>query len=168
MVISAPGTLQPEYAINGSWGQLFAPDGEYLAETQSVEATIRINRRDIPLAGTRRTGYKAMTVQGDGTVRLLKVSSKFLKIVSELMRGPDTQQQFVTSMRIRLDDPEAMGAEVLRLQGVRFWEINIGFNVNDILEESIPFTFDNFELELAIGGNVTDPASKRAQYVALT
>ncbi len=167
MVSPAPGILQPEYAINGTFGQLFLPEGEYLAECQRIEATVRINRRDIPRAGTRKMGFKAMTVQGEGTTVFLKVSSKFLTIISELMRGDPTQLQRVMSMRIRLDDPEAMGAEVLRLTGVKLWEINFGFNVNDIIEETVPFTFDNMEIEQSIIGDTTDPASRRTAYTAL-
>lgn len=167
MVIPAPGVLQPEFTVNGSFGQLFAPVGEYLAEAQRIEYTVRINRRDIPRAGTRITAYKAMTVQGEGTMGLLKTSSKFLQIVSEIMRGGNSQIQKQFSLKVRLDDPEAMGAEVVRLTGVKLWEINAGFNVNDIIEENMPFTFEGMEIESAIFGDVTDPNSRRTAYTAL-
>lgn len=167
MVQAAPGVLQPEFTINGSWGQLFAPVGEYLAEAQRIECMVRINRRDIPRAGTRVVGYKAMTVMGEGTMGLLKTSSKFLQIISELMRGDINQQQRIMSLKIRLDDPEAMGAEVVRLTGVKFWEIPFGFNINDIQEESMPFTFDNMVLEEVISGVVWDGASRRSEYSSL-
>ncbi len=167
MVQPAPGVLQPEFAVNGSWGQLFAPVGEYLAEAQRIEAMVRINRRDIPRAGTRRVGYKAMTIMGEGTFGLIKTSSKFLQIVSELMRGDINQMQRVFSLKIRLDDPEAMGAEVIRLTGVKLWEIGFGFNINDILEETIPFTYDNMVLEEVIVGTVWDASSRRSEYSSL-
>lgn len=167
MVQPAPGVMQPEYAINGSWGQLFAPVGEYMAEAQRIEGMVRINRRDIPRAGTRRIGYKAMTTSGEGTMGFLKTSSKFLLIVSELMRGDNLQQQRVFSLKIRLDDPEAMGAEVIRLTGVKIWEIPFGFNINDILEETLPFTFDSMVIEEAITGTVWDASSRRSEYSAL-
>ncbi len=108
MVSPATGVLQPEFTVNGSFGQLFAPVGEYLAECQRIEYTVRINRRDIPRAGTRITAYKAMTTQGEGTFGLLKTSSKFMRIVSEMMRGGNSQVQRVFSMKVRLDDPEAL------------------------------------------------------------
>ncbi|MEK0326735.1 MAG: phage tail tube protein, partial [Nitrosopumilus sp.] len=148
-------------------GQLFAPVGEYLAECQRIEYTVRINRRDIPRAGTRITAYKAMTTQGEGTFGLLKTSSKFMRIVSEMMRGGNNQIQRVFSMKVRLDDPEAMGAEVIRLTGVKLWEINGGYNVNDIIEENIPFTFEGMEIEQAIEGDVTNPESRRTAYSSL-
>lgn len=159
--------LQTEYAINGSFGELLTGDGEWLTEVQSVQATIRIGRRDIMRAGTRSVGYKPMTVSGEGTIGLMKVTSKFLQVVSEMMRGGNQQMQKITTLTIRLNDPEALGVEQVRLTKVRFWEVNFGFGVDEIIEESIPFTFENIEGVSWITGNPSDPNARNRQYTAL-
>ena len=140
----APGVMQSEFVINGSFGELYTEDGLFLAPVQRIEANIRSNRRDIMRAGTRQMAYKLMTIQGDGTIGLLKVTSMFLQIVSEPMRS-ERQIQRILSLRVKLDDPEALGVEEYRLTKVKLWEVNLGFNVNDVIEEAIPFTFENLE-----------------------
>lgn len=162
--MAAPGVMQSEFVVNGSFGELYA-DGEFVAPVQRIEANIRSNRRDIMRAGTRQMAYKLMTIQGDGTIGLLKVTSDFLKIVSEPMRS-ERQIQRIMSLRIKIDDPEALGIEEYRLTKVKLWEINLGFNVNDVIEEAIPFTFESIEPISWIAG---DPfqSQQAARYQAL-
>lgn len=140
----APGVLQSEYAINGSFGELYDENGDFIAQCQRVEFGLRINRRDINRAGSRAMAYKAMTVGMEGNINALKVSSYFLQIVSEMVRSP-RQLQRQLMLRVKIDDPEAIGPEEYRLKKVKIWEVNGGWSVNDILEENIPFTFEDFE-----------------------
>lgn len=142
--MAAPGVMQSEFVLNGSFGELYTDDGEFVSECQRIEFSIRSNRRDIMRAGTRQMAYKLMTIQGDGTIGLLKVTSRFLQIVSEPMRN-DRQIQRILSLRVKIDDPEALGVEEYRLTKVKLWEVNGGFNVNDVIEEAVPFTFENIE-----------------------
>lgn len=156
-----------EYAINGSFGEVLTGDGNWLTEIQSVQATLRIARRDIMRAGTRSVGYKPMTVSGEGTLSMIKVTSEFLQVVSEMMRGGNTQRQKRTTLNIRLKDPDALGTEEVRLLDVKFWEINFGFNVDEIIEQQIPFTFEQIEGIQWIRGNAWDPNARTGQYVPL-
>lgn len=149
-----PEVMQGEFAINGSNAELFTADNEKITEVQRLEGSIRINRRDIPRAGTRSIAFKAMTVTGEGSMTYVKVTSRWLREISELFRS-ETQIQRRYNFRYRLDDPEALGVEEVRLINVRFWEVPFGFNVNDIIEESIPFTFDRMEILQAIEGDPT-------------
>lgn len=148
----APGTMQSEFAINGSFGEVYTQDGDYLAEVQRVEATIRVGRRDIMVAGSRKTRYKAMNVMGEGQLATIKVTSRFDEIVSEMIRS-DRQLQRILTLRVKVDDPEALGVEEYRLAKVKLWELSIGFNVNDIIEQTIPFTFEEYEPVQWIRGN---------------
>lgn len=140
----APGIMQSEFIINGSFGELYDQDGSYIANIQRIEWSIRHQRRDVMRAGTRATAYKAMTTMGEGTIGIVKTNSYWDQIVSELMRT-QRQLQRQLQLRVKLDDPEALGVEEYRLMGVKLWEINGGFNVNDVIEQNIPFTFERFE-----------------------
>jgi hypothetical protein len=55
---------------------------------------------------------------------------------------------------VNLDDPEAIGAEQIRVVGVKFSEINFGWRVNEIVEESVPFTFEDIQIVKKITGNL--------------
>lgn len=149
-----PNVMQSEFAINGSYGELMTEDGEAVSEIQRVEATIRHNRRDLMRAGTRGMAYKLMTTQGEGTLGMIKVTSQWLQIVSEVYRDENTLQR-VLALKVKLADPESLGVEEYRLTGVKLWEVPFGFNVNDIIEQAIPFTFEGFEPISWITGDAT-------------
>ena len=51
------------------------------------------------------------------------------------------------SLRVDLDDPEQFNEqnEVVTLQRVKLWNINGGFSVDDLIEQTIEFTFEGFD-----------------------
>lgn len=151
---TAPRILQPENVINGSFGTLYDENGDAIVECQRIEAVIRINRRDLNRSGTRQMGYKSMTVGGEGTIGTVKTTSKWQEIVSEMMRFERAPQK-IFKLTIDLNDPEALAREYYDLLKVRLWEATLGFNVNDVMEENIPFTFEGYYPQSHIVG---DPA----------
>ena len=176
--------LQTQYAINGSFGRLYVSSFEagtdvsnlderygsgqnqgFIAEVQRVEGMMRINRRDIMRAGTRQTGYKAMTVMGEGTIGNIKSTSRWQSFVAQAMQSGANDRsairQPIFNLRVEIDDPEAIQKEEFVLERVRIWEAPIGFNVTDILEENVPFTFEGYREIQHIYGNVGDPGARR-------
>lgn len=156
---ATPGLI-PEVTINGTFGELrIADTNEWLVNVQEVDARARIDRTDVRVAGQRGLGYKAMGVSGEGTLRMYKVTSRFLKSVTSLMQDNRGRME-IFNLIIKLDDPEALGVERIRLGRVKFWEINFGYNVNALTEESIPFTFEVFDLMDEITGDPTRPTTR--------
>ena len=155
--------LVAERTISGSFGEVRDHNGVWLTNVQQIDFRITIERRDINVSGTRRTKYKAMGSSGEGSIRQLKVTSEWLKRVSEIMRS-DTQQQFVGQLMVKLADPESLGTERVLLKNVKFWEISGGWQVNELVEEDIPFTFENISFPDEIRGDGLEPL---ARYVPL-
>lgn len=154
-----PGLI-PEVTINGTFGELWLADtSEWLVNVQEVDARLRIDRAEVRMAGNRGMGYKALGVSGEGTVRMYKVTTRFLESISRLFRDGRGRME-VMNMIVKLDDPEALGVERIRLGRVKFWEINFGYNLNNLQEESIPFTFEVFEIMDAITGDPTRPTAR--------
>lgn len=150
------GGLVAERTINGSFGEVRDHNGLWMANVQQVDFRITIERRDVNRSGTRRTAYKAMGATGEGTVRQLKVTTEWLKRISEVMRS-DVQQQFVGQLMVKLADPEALGTERVLLKNVKFWEISGGWQVNEIVEEEMPFTFEDISFPDEIRGDPLTP-----------
>lgn len=150
--------LQPERTINGSFGEVRDQDGLWLANVQEINYRIVIDRRDIQRSGTRRMGYKAMGTSGEGTMRGFKVTSMFLERVGAVMRD-DGARQFVGQLMVKLADPEALGVERVLLKGVKFWEFSGGFQVGELVEEEIPFTFEDIDYPSVIRGDMLRPTS---------
>lgn len=161
--MAAQQGLIPEHTINGSFGEVRDENGEWLTNVQELTFRVTIDRQEIQMSGTRRTGYKATRTAGEGNLRQFKVTTAFVKRVSELMRD-DRQLQFVGQLMCKLDDPDSLGTERVLLKGVKFWEINGGWRVGEILEEDIPFTFEDIEFPDEITG---DPSVNLNRYVEL-
>lgn len=147
-----PGLI-PEVTINGTFGQLFR-DNVWLVNVQEVQAKLTVDKTEIRMAGKRGYGYKMMGTKGDGTITQFKVTSAFLALIAGPFQGSRVPLTVVT-LNVKLDDVEALGAEWLTLDRVKFWEINFGYKVNEIVSESIPFTFEGLEIIKAISGDPT-------------
>jgi tail tube protein len=144
--------LAAERTINGSYGRLF--NGEnWLANIQRLEARITIERREVRVAGTRHTGYKGLNVTGEGTITGLKVTDYWLKLISRYMRDSDSHVQPL-NLRYELADPENGGVESVELIRCRFWEVPFGFQVNELIEEAIPFTFENLNIHSCLSDDM--------------
>ena len=104
----------------------------------------RKQRRSRKRTGTLEKGYKITGISGSGTLKLNKVTSYFLKKVSEnLKKGKATRMTIITN----LEDPEAFGAERIRLDDCVITELTIAdWEAGKLLEESIPFNFSGFEV----------------------
>ena len=150
--------LNPDRTINGSYGELFL-DGVWQTQVQRVEARITINRREVRLAGARQTGYKATGTAGDGTITGFKVTSQWIRMIGAYQRHTRSQQT-PALLRYELADPESFGAEVVELLGVKFWEIPIGFQVDELVEEANPFMFIDHNMLSCLGGPLDEWASE--------
>jgi hypothetical protein len=156
--------MQGEYAINGTHGSIWL-NGELISEVQSVGGRITIARRDIFRAGSRSVSRKAMTVSAEGTIGYIKVTSRFVKFISEPFRDHN-QRPASFDLRVLLDDPESLGNEEIIFGQVKFWEVPFGFTVNDIIEESVPFTAETMRFLDTIEGDPTI-STIQSNYVSL-
>lgn len=150
----------PETTINGTYGELYLND-KFLVTVQRFEARVTVDRDEIRMVGQRGIGYKGKGVSGTGTISQFKVVSDFLQTISNPMVNP-RQRQPVFTLFMKVDDPEAIGAEWVRLSGVKFWETVFGFQINELMMEDVPFTFQVFELVKPIAGDPTQVPPVRA------
>lgn len=149
------GAMSPDRVINGTYAELY-DDGEsrWLANAQGFEARWSIDRRDISLAGKRSVGYKAMGISMSGSFRLLKVDDTFLATVTAYLANRTTIN--ITNLRVRFDDPDQFGNSEHLFKNVKIWEAALAYNVNELMEETVPFTFEDYEpIAQTVGVNLT-------------
>jgi len=151
--------MVPQYAINGSLGEVRDENGKWIANAQEVTGKIVIDKKEIMMSGSRSVGYKAGAVRGDGTLRMLKVTSEWILKVSEIMRDP-AQPQFIGQLLYKLEDPDSLGVERVLLKNVQFWEVGFGWKLDELVEDEIPFTFTDIEFL-----DVIDPNADFVTYV---
>jgi hypothetical protein len=138
--------------INGSFGELLDADGNFLGNAQGVEFRITNKKRAFTPIGFSREANKHVGTSGDGIIEQFKMTTRFLQTISGPMMSAVTRVP-VTRLVVALDDPEALGAEEIVLIGVKLWDINGGWRVNEIVKESISFTFQTIHIPHAIIDN---------------
>lgn len=161
-----PNRVTSEQTINGAFGELqitnlttIDVDGNpkrnnalVLLNTQSVEARVTVERRDLKLSGSRRTVYKPMGSAGEGSFTIFRVTSEFINLGVDALSpgnrlgtlGGDRSNTPRLTLVVSLKDPEIVDnqEEEITLTGVKIWEIPFGWSVDDLVQQTITFTFE--------------------------
>ena len=133
--------------INGTFGEVWC-DSDYLAEATGLEAKMSLEKTEVNMCRRLSKGQKVTGIDGKGTLKMNKVSSYFiLKLGEAIKQGKTPVSEIITQLK----DPDAFGAEKIKLTGVVFDEVSLAnWEAKKLGEESIPFTFESFEVLEAI------------------
>ena len=136
-------TYDAKNVINGTYGEIWC-DSEYLAEAIGLEAKITLDKSEVNMCRKLSKGYKVTGSDGKGTLKMNKVSSYFIRKLGDAIKaGKTPTSEIITSLK----DPDAFGTEKIKLTGVVFDELTLAdWEAKKNGEESIPFTFDSFEV----------------------
>lgn len=124
-------------------------DDDYLGEIISGKAEVEVTYSDISRARHLINGKKMTKAEGKGSVKLHHVRTNIAKKMSDAIKSGRTLS---VKIIMRLEDPDALGAERVVLYGCKFnkatlmdWEAEKG------TEESYDFTFEDWDfLDLII------------------
>ncbi len=135
--------FSPERTINGTFGSLWVDD-YFLSEVTGLEAKVSLEKTEVNQVGTLAKGYKVTGIDCKGTIKLNKVTSYFINLLSENIKNGKTTTCTIIS---KLDDPDAFGSERIKLTGCTFDELTLAnWEAKKLGEESIPFSFTGWEL----------------------
>lgn len=136
-------TYDAKNVINGTYGEIWC-DSDYLAEAIGLEAKITLDKSEVNMCRKLSKGYKVTGSDGKGTLKMNKVSSYFIRKLGDAIKaGKTPTSEIITSLK----DPDAFGAEKIKLTGVVFDELTLAnWEAKKNGEESIPFTFASFEV----------------------
>ena len=98
----------PERTINGTFGELWIDD-YYMAEVTGLEAKVSLEKTEVNQTGSLAKGYKVTGIDCKGTVKMNKVTSFFINLLSENIKAGKTTTCTIIS---KLEDPDAYGADV--------------------------------------------------------
>lgn len=136
-------SFAPEKTINGTFGELWLDD-YYLSEVTGLEAKVTLEKTEVNQVGSLSKGYKITGIDCKGTIKLNKVTSYFVDLLSaNTMAGKQTTCTIIS----KLADPDSAGTERIKLTGVTFDELSLAsWEAKKLGEESIPFTFTGWEI----------------------
>ena len=123
-------------------------NGELVAEATGLEAKVTIKKEEVKMLGDIHTRYKIVGLEGKGTLKLNKVYSRFIDLLSDDMKdGKDT----VCTIESLLADPKSDGTEGILLKDCIFDELTLAdFEAGKIGDRSYPFTFSDWEVNETI------------------
>lgn len=134
---------QTQKTLNGTFGSVWIDD-YFLAEVTGLEAKVSLEKTEVNQVGTLAKGYKITGMDCKGTVKLNKVTSYFINLLSENIKAGKTTSCTIIS---KLDDPDSDGVERIKLTGCTFDEVILAnWESKKLVEESIPFSFTGWEL----------------------
>ncbi len=133
----------PERVINGTWGEVWVDD-DYMAEVTALEAKVSLEKTEVNQVGTLAKGYKVTGIEGKGTLKMNKVSSYFIRKLSDNIKAGKTTSCTIIS---KLADPDLFGAERIQLNGCTFDELTLAdWEAKKLGEESIAFSFTGWDV----------------------
>lgn len=134
---------KPEEVFNGTFGEAWV-DSDYISEVTGLEAKVTPTTESISQSRQLVDGTKIMGLECKGTIKMNKISSRFLKLQSDnLKKGIQTEVTIIS----KLADPSAAGAERVKLTGCVLEEMTLAdWEHKKAGEESISFTFRDWDL----------------------
>ena len=137
-----PREIQGKHVINGSYGELWM-NNEYMAEITGFEAVIEITYEDVNRPRKLGTAKKMMGYEGTGTINFQKVTSRFIRTLSDnLKQGKQTTVDMIT----KLDDPDALGAERIAVRNATFDNLTLAnWEAKAKGEQDTSFSFEDWE-----------------------
>jgi hypothetical protein len=120
---------------------------EELFYAKSLEATIEKNKVDVPVLGRTNTPQRSAGWSGSGTLTIYYVTSLFRRLMINYIK---TGRDFWFDLMVINDDPGSnAGKQTVLLRGCNLDSVVItrfDATSDDMLEEEIPFTFNDVEL----------------------
>ncbi|MEO5293910.1 phage tail tube protein [Enterococcus cecorum] len=143
------GFLNANDVINGREGTAFITiDGRNIPMffLKNIEATVELNKSEVPVLGTRMVQQKVTNASGSGSMTIHKVTSEFAKIGVDYLKSgriPDI------TIKVTNDDPQSsVGRQSTLLKHVILDSVVIAkLDVeSDTLDEDCDFTFNDADL----------------------
>lgn len=130
--------------INGLYGFVYDQNGKQMQETKSFEANVEYDKEEVQQAGRLMKGHKVMAASGSGTIGAHKVDSRLARMAADNPHAKYT-------MSSKLADPTSRGEEYIIFYGVSFDSAQlISFELGELLEVEMDFTFDDFKYKKSI------------------
>ena len=134
--------LDSNRVMNGSFGEAWVDD-DYLGEVEAGKAELDVTYGDISRPRHLIDGKKLKKMEGKGSLKMYHVRSNIAKRMSDALKQGRTLS---VTIIMRLEDPDAYGAERVALYGCKFGKATLmDWEAGKETEDSYDFTFEDWE-----------------------
>ena len=128
--------------INGTWGSVWV-DSEKINECYGLQATVEVKREAVKVCGDLWEHNKMVGCKGKGTIKMNRVSSRFVEKIFNIL---ETGKDAVFEIQSMLEDPDALGLETVVLKNVTFDELSMqNWEAEQPGTYEVPFSFAGAE-----------------------
>lgn len=117
-----------------------------LMMAKNLKATVKKNKKEVPILGQTGVGHKANGWEGSGSMTIYSVTSMFTKLMQQYK---DSGEDVYFDMQVvNKDSTSASGSQTLLLKNCNMDSAVIAaFDADgDWLEQDMDFTFEDFEM----------------------
>lgn len=143
------------WRFSGMYGAAYR-DGRLMMEVTEVSGTLAMSRVDVPLVGRERLGHKRGRQSREGSLVIQKIDGSWEFDIWKSIRAGMAERRAARdagapisvtfNLDLWYDDPDALGREGWRLNGVQLWDMPIGFNIgDDIVNRQFTMTWEDEE-----------------------
>lgn len=132
-----------QQVMSGTQGEIWI-DGKYMAEVTAFNAEVKLVKEEVNQVKTMFKQYKITGCEGTGNVKMNHVSSYFINLMADNIRNA---RQTVVTIRVKLDDPDAVGREEVIIRDATFDKLTLmDWDAKKLTEDDYDFTFTDFEV----------------------
>lgn len=132
-----------QQVMSGTQGEVWI-DGKYMAEVTAFKAEIKLIKEEVNQVKTMSKQYKVTGWEGTGNVKMNHVSSYFINLMADNIRNA---RQTVATIRVKLDDPDAVGREEVIIRDATFDKLTLmDWEAKKLTEDDYDFTFTDYEM----------------------
>lgn len=132
-----------QQVMSGTQGEIWI-DGKYMAEVTGFKAEVKLIKEEVNQVKTMFKQYKVTGCEGSGNVKMNHVSSYFVNLMADNIRNA---RQTVVTIRVKLDDPDAVGREEVIIRDATFDKLTLmDWEAKKLTEDDYDFTFTDFEV----------------------
>ena len=132
-----------QQVMSGTQGEIWI-DGKYMAEVTAFNAEVKLVKEEVNQVKTMFKQYKITGCEGTGNVKMNHVSSYFINLMEDNIRNA---RQTVVTIRVKLDDPDAVGREEVIIRDATFDKLTLmDWEAKKLTEDDYDFTFTDFEV----------------------
>jgi len=136
-------TTAADRVMSGTFGEVWF-EGEKVAECYGLDAKVEFEKEEVSMCGKLAVDQKFMGYKCNGNVKMHKMNSRMLRLLSALIRqGINPRVQILSALK----DPAAWGAERVLIKDASFndmvlanWEAKKKGGID------APFTFTDWDL----------------------
>lgn len=137
--------LDPNRIFSGTDSALTF-ENRVLSEALSFKATLSVNKEKVPRLGSKLVGYRETNMEGKGTMKLHKIDSYILSLVTNGIANGIWPKFTATST---IYNPSTRQTEKVTIKGISLDGIDAAnWEVDKLLQEEHNFTFDEYKTEV--------------------